>query len=97
MNALSDFGLKGASIALKRCATNGMTRRLSSSRSARMTGISTFFDNKHQHPMGIGIWSRFGRRARNADILARHLTHLDSSARAYQMGYSTATFVPFCA
>lgn len=64
MNALSDFGLKGASIELKRCSTNGMTRRLSSTRSARMTGISTFFDNKHQHPMGSGNWFRFAAQDR---------------------------------
>lgn len=64
MNALSDFGLKGASIALKRCATNGMTRRLSSTKSVRMTGIFIFLDNKHQHPMGSGNWFRFAAQDR---------------------------------
>src|SRR5713226_6290124 len=54
-------------ISSKRCWTSGTTRRASFTRFAPMTGTSTFFDNKHRHPMGCGIWFRFARNERYAD------------------------------
>ena len=54
------FALKGESTLLKQCWTSGTTLRASSTRFALTTGISTFFDNKHRHPMECGIWFHFG-------------------------------------
>jgi hypothetical protein len=36
-----------------------------------MTATFIFFDNKHRHLMGRGLWFRFGRQEKNADASER--------------------------
>lgn len=80
----------------RQCWTSGTTRRASLTRSALMTGISIFFDNKHQRPMEGGIWFHFGRQERNADASESHVrSQWNGRARCFKTPYSTATFVPF--
>ena len=51
-----------------------------------MTGISIFFENKHQRPMGRGTWFRFNREERNADTSGRPIRlHAERQCEAFKM------------
>jgi hypothetical protein len=84
MNDPFGSGWTEGSIRSKPCSISGTTRRASSTRFALATGISTFFGNKHRHPMERGIWFHFGKQEGNADKQEATPARLWAGVRASQ-------------